>query len=220
MIEATLADENLSRGERQVLTQHLQEEKLDRNECAQIRKFAFEKFRERLHDSRNADLVDWLEDVVRLLEPKQDSQLREEHSAVFAPDGHSVSLIRNFISATKSTLDICVFTITDNRLTDEITAAHQRGVKIRIISDDDKSEDRGSDVEIFTKLNIPVALDDGPDHMHHKFAIADRRKLLNGSYNWTRSAANHNHENIIITTTPELIESFQEEFEKLWKLYK
>ncbi len=39
-------------------------------------------------------------------------------------------------------------------------------------------------------------------HMHHKFALFDGGRLLTGSYNWTRGAAETNYENVIDTTDP------------------
>ncbi|MCA9056002.1 MAG: endonuclease, partial [Planctomycetaceae bacterium] len=47
----------------------------------------------------------------------------------------------------RETVDVCVFTITDDRITRAILDAHRRRVRIRILSDDDKSGDLGSDVE-------------------------------------------------------------------------
>ena len=37
----------------------------------------------------------------------------------------------------RATLDICVFTIADDRLTESILAAHRRGVAVRIITDEE-----------------------------------------------------------------------------------
>ena len=52
--------------------------------------------------------------------------------------------------------------------------------------------------------------------MHHKFAIIDGKKLISGSFNWTMQAAMGNYENVIITSNPFLVQSFVDEFEKLW----
>ncbi len=52
--------------------------------------------------------------------------------------------------------------------------------------------------------------------MHHKYAIFDGTRLLNGSYNWTRGAAHDNEENIIDTGDPRLIGAFQKHFDELW----
>ena len=76
--------------------------------------------------------------------------------------------------------------------------------------------DKGSDIAEFVANNIPVKTDNGPEHMHHKFAIFDQRSLLNGSFNWTRSASRGNHENIVIDATPHLVRSFLEIFDSLW----
>ena len=85
-----------------------------------------------------------------------------------------------------------------------------------MISDDDKSEDRGSDCLMLAQRGVPVAFDDEPSHMHHKFAIADRSRLLTGSYNWTRSAAKYNEENYIITNDENLLTEFSRAFNALW----
>ena len=55
--------------------------------------------------------------------------------------------------------------------------------------------------------------------MHHKFAIFDGARLINGSYNWTRGAANVNYENLVDTGDPELIAAFSEEFKRLWNRF-
>ena len=52
--------------------------------------------------------------------------------------------------------------------------------------------------------------------MHHKFFIVDKKLVLTGSYNWTRSAALYNQENVISTDDEFVVEKFLNEFEKLW----
>lgn len=52
--------------------------------------------------------------------------------------------------------------------------------------------------------------------MHHKFAVFDGGRLLAGSYNWTRGAANVNYEDLIDTTDSHLVAAFAAEFERLW----
>ncbi len=64
------------------------------------------------------------------------------------------------------------------------------------------------------------AVDRGPAHMHHKFAIADNDLLLTSSYNWTRSAATSNRENVLVTDDPRAVGNFASEFERLWAAFK
>ena len=112
--------------------------------------------------------------------------------------------------------DICVFTITDNRITKAIEATHDRGVAVRVISDNDKSEDRGSDIERMERHGIAVRVDRTRHHMHHKYAVFDGRCAITGSYNWTRSAAEHNEENLIVTTDHRAVRAFSAKFAELW----
>src|SRR5262249_22618310 len=82
-----------------------------------------------------------------------------------------------------------------------ILETHRRGVKVRVISDAEKAHDLGSDLQKFADAGIAVKLahvaaptDPGlTGHMHHKFALFDGGRLLAGSYNWTRGAANVNY---------------------------
>ena len=72
---------------------------------------------------------------------------------------------------------------------------------------------------MYRPYSVQVCDDNSPHHMHNKFALIDRRVLLNGSFNWTRSAVLNNRENVVISTSPALIGAFQAEFDKLWGLY-
>ena len=56
-----------------------------------------------------------------------------------------------------------------------------------------------------------------PYLMHHKFAIVDGSKLINGSFNWTMQAVMGNKENVIVTDDPNVVAAFAREFEVLWE---
>ena len=81
----------------------------------------------------------------------------------------------------------------------------------------DKAGDRGSDIDRLAARGMAVRVDRSPDHMHHKFAVFDDALVLTGSYNWTRSAANRNQENFLISDDARLVSSFTRGFEELWK---
>ena len=55
--------------------------------------------------------------------------------------------------------------------------------------------------------------------MHHKFAVFDGRTAVTGSYNWTRSAARVNQENLVVSDDPRLVKPLVEEFERLWEKF-
>ena len=84
---------------------------------------------------------------------------------------------------------------------------------MRIITDDAKADDLGSDIDRLGRPGIAVRVDRSPFHMHHKFAIVDGATLLTGSYNWTRGAARDNEENLIVTDEPRLVSAFASTFD-------
>ena len=111
-----------------------------------------------------------------------------------------------------------MFTITDDRISRAILDAHRRGVKVRIITDNEKADDPGSDMRPVrarpaSRQAATVRPPTPCRHMHHKFAIFDGARLLNGSYNWTRGAADINYENLDRHRRPDLLAAFAAEFE-------
>lgn len=90
---------------------------------------------------------------------------------------------------------------------------------MRVLTDNEKASDLGSDIARIAEAGIPVAVDESDKHMHHKFAIFDASVVITGSYNWTRSAATYNEENLVTTGEPSLVRAFSEEFDRLWKKF-
>jgi mitochondrial cardiolipin hydrolase len=138
------------------------------------------------------------------------------NASYFSPGIECINAIVGTINSALFEIKICVFTISDDRIANAILQKQRQGVKVRIITDNDKCYDMGSDIGELCKAGINVRVDRSPYHMHHKFAIIDAKTLITGSYNWTRSAAAHNHENLIITDNKEFLKSFNTQFEKLW----
>jgi phosphatidylserine/phosphatidylglycerophosphate/cardiolipin synthase-like enzyme len=135
----------------------------------------------------------------------------------FSPGPDCLNAIIDALKNAKKRANICVFTISDNRITEAIREAQLSGVNVKVISDNDKRYDEGSDIDHIAEMGIEVKLDKTRAHIHHKFAVIDDTITISGSYNWTRSAETVNHENIMITDDKEVAKSFTREFDKLWK---
>ncbi|MFN5974873.1 MAG: phospholipase D-like domain-containing protein [Planctomyces sp.] len=87
----------------------------------------------------------------RLLQPQQTAPREIQARAWFSPYDDCPREIRSPIATARNSIDLCVLTITDDRLTDSVLAAHQRGVSIRIITDNDKAAEHNE--ENFMVLN-------------------------------------------------------------------
>ncbi|MEM6925428.1 MAG: phospholipase D-like domain-containing protein [Myxococcota bacterium] len=221
VLKDTLEDLRLSRSERRALSELL--ETAPDRDLALWRHRAFEQARAVLagpspsgHDV--AQVLEWLEDVVKTIahagRPPEGPTMAE---SFFSPGTRPLHRITGLLESARSSVDICVFTITDNRIADVIVDAHRRGVDVRVVSDGNKAADLGSDVCDLRSMGIEVRMDDSPAHMHHKFALFDARVLLTGSYNWTRAAARDNQENLLVTDDERLTEAYRIEFERLWQ---
>lgn len=136
------------------------------------------------------------------------------------PENKNLNRIFEFINAAEHTIDVCVFVFTDNRLYSTLMEAKNRGVKIRLIVDDQMSLISSSKAFKIFEQGVKVRMDASNFHMHHKFAIIDRKVIMFGSFNWTVQAQRSNRENLHITCDMDVINSYREEFDKLWAEYE
>ena len=220
ILEQSLADRRLSRGEKSVLSQHLDDSGADAEQLAHFRRLAFGLAREAIDATNGAMIVEWLEEIAKVLQSTTSGDKEDMAEAWFSPHGDCHQRIRTLLAQAKQTVEICVFTITDDRLTSAVLEAHGRGVRIRIITDNDKAADLGSDADRFLQAGIGLRMDRTEYHMHHKFAVFDNAILLNGSYNWTRGAAANNEENFVVTNNRRLVAIFSKTFEDLWQQFQ
>ncbi len=216
-LKESLEDERLSRSERRALGAVFGDLDLGPEHISQIRHRAFQLARAAIEadSSSNPTALKWLEGVVKLLFRRLEGS-SERSEVLFSPGPACRDRIVELVRGAAKTADVCVFTITDNTISRALRDAHRRGVKVRIITDNDKSEDRGSDIDDLRELGVQVATDRTSAHMHHKYAVFDGQTVLTGSYNWTRSAAEQNQENILITDAAPVVGRFVAHFQALW----
>ena len=194
--------------------------RLDAGRVRFLRNRAFDIAREVMlaTPAETLDVLRWLEQVVKTLDAASETS-PVVSSAYFSPGDTCLRRLCDLMRGCKSTLDICVFTIADDRQTDAILECHARGIQVRVVSDNDKQHDSGSDIARLRDHGVAVRVDDGPYHMHHKFALFDGRLLANGSFNWTRSATHNNDENLVVTDDANLVRVFNLQFGKLWQQF-
>lgn len=164
------------------------------------------------YKSAEIDILNWLQNCFDTI----DKYTFRMHHVYFSPGYDILDNLKDLIYRAKSTIDLCVFSITDDRLARAIKAAIKRGVKVRIITDDMKTMDRGSKIDWLDQLGIEVKTDQSRFHMHNKFGIIDHRMAFTGSFNWTKTATRSNQENLLITSNHSIVDQYNAEFERLW----
>ena len=215
LLKRTLDDFRVSRGEKRILEGMVHEHGDSEQQLGFLRHRAFAVARESIVGPEGIAAMEWLEDVIKVFQPREEPD-QNSSQVYFSPGDDCPQIIINQLERASRSIDICVFTITDNRIADAIRDAFVRGIAVRVISDNDKSLDPGSDIERLKGLGVPVRIDQTQHHMHHKYAVFDQKTTLTGSYNWTRSADKHNDENFVITSEPTINRAYLGHFERLW----
>ena len=176
------------------------------------------------NETRRLDVINnghqalfWLQNCFDLI----DKYMFHIHKVFFSPGTDIIESISDLLGQADKSLDLCIFTITDERLATNILDCLQRGIKVRIITDDEKMYDNGSAIKDLKNAGIPVKIDHSRYHMHHKFGIIDSRIIFTGSFNWTYSASSHNQENMLVTSNFDIVKQYVDQYELLWnEMYK
>ena len=213
-IKASLDDVFLSRDEAHDILETLKEAYLSAQTRIELMKYATWLASEKTDATNYPFVFKWLKKVSRLLGDFGTNKMH--NNAYFSHKDDIRGRVIEVITNAGKSLDICLFTITDNLISGTITDVFRKGIATRIITDDEKIMDRGSDIFRFKHEGIQVKIDTDKSLMHHKFAIIDRLNVITGSYNWTRTASESNNENIIVTDNYRIVEAYIDEFERLW----
>ena len=186
--------------------------KLNRTDRIELRNRLFERAAMLEETKGGEQIVRWLQICFQLI----DRYSFRFNNVYFSPGLEIKETIATILKEAHSTVDLCVFTITDNELAKQIIACHQRRVKVRIVTDDNKVKDKGSEIFKLKRVGIPIKIDHSHYHMHNKFGIIDNRIAITGSFNWTYTATKHNQENLLATSNFDIVEQYQTEFDRLW----
>ena len=134
----------------------------------------------------------------------------------FSPRGGTEANIVKAVDAARSSVDLAMFTFTSQPIMDALKRASGRGVKVRLMLFSGQKFPFFKDAKL---AKMELRLKDGrkeQGQMHNKFAVLDRKLLINGSFNWTQTAEDANTENTIFTTQPAYVGPYQAQFESLY----
>lgn len=130
---------------------------------------------------------------------------------------HIVDTIISYIDRAQTTLDITMYEIENEAIVNAINAAHNRGVTVRYITDDEGNN------AVLDNLNqgIPLVKGNKNGIMHDKFMIVDRDSengswVMTGSMNHTVNNLGWDYNNIICIQDQALANAFNMEFNEMW----
>lgn len=112
---------------------------------------------------------------------------------------------------------------TDKELFDQLITLLNQGIEVQLIISDEPVNLYNKEINyielVHANGDLFIANRTEPDTiLHHKFCIIDDRKVITGSYDWTKKAT-QNLENIVILDEDDAVYEFVEEFEEIKKHY-
>ena len=136
----------------------------------------------------------------------------------FFPNAKNEKYLIEMLRTCKQSLNVAIFSLTRDNFSKSLIEVFKRGVKVRVIADDECVKNYGSDIYTLAANGIPCKTDSSAQfHMHNKYAIIDESVIVTGSFNWTTQAINNNQENLLFYEDKDLAKQYLSEFDKLWK---
>ena len=126
-----------------------------------------------------------------------------------------------YIDNAERSIYLAVFETDLTPVAEALVRAHQRGVDVRWVTDDehgidaDMEEGRGQ-FAMMEAAGIPIHDDLRSALMHNKFVIIDGHIVWTGSMNLTSRDIFRNNNNIVVVESPEVAAVYEVEFNEMW----
>jgi len=143
--------------------------------------------------------------------------LRAEVQVFFSPRGGADEALTSLARSARMYLDAACYTFSLESVADELVAAHNRGVRVRVVLDRGQGSQAWSQGDRLLAAGVPVLVNTHSGLMHDKFLVADGASIATGSFNWTQAAIERNDENLVVFTgEPDVAGIFAVHFESMW----
>lgn len=138
--------------------------------------------------------------------------------SLFSPGSEQEVL--DMINSARDEIQLEMYILSSDKVLDALVDAKLRGVNIRVILEKNVLSDENlNSYSTLQNAGIEVAwASENFKLTHSKFMIIDKRILLVGSHNFSRSALNFNREASVIIENNKVIEDFLSIFEHDWEI--
>lgn len=129
--------------------------------------------------------------------------------------------LANAIDNIQNTLDIAAFEMNNEAITAAILRAHERGVQVRIVTDDDNGINADDTTMVdLEQAGIPIVADQRSALMHNKFMIMDGITVWTGSLNYTMNGVYRNNNNLLMLRSRPAVEVYEAEFNEMFERHE
>jgi phosphatidylserine/phosphatidylglycerophosphate/cardiolipin synthase-like enzyme len=135
----------------------------------------------------------------------------------FSPKGGCTPAIVKAIGLAKFTIHVQAYSFTAPDIVAALTAAKARGVAIKILMDRDQSVATASAAVAIANAGLELRIDQIKNGLaHNKVMIIDGKKVLTGSFNFTRQAESYNEENLLVIRSPDAAFTYENNWLVCW----
>jgi len=139
------------------------------------------------------------------------------------PDSPAASTLRGGVDVhlaeaignARYTVDVAVLRLDLWSIRDALIEAHQRGVIVRVVTDDGYAEE--DEIIDLLQAGIDVVVDSSDALMHHKFTVIDSIDVWTGSMNYTLNGAYRHNNNLVHLHSREAAADYSREFDEMFE---
>jgi|UniRef100_A0A7V3RE33 phosphatidylserine/phosphatidylglycerophosphate/cardiolipin synthase-like enzyme len=180
----------------------------DSENFAEALEIDFKKMREGyFEESRNSEIAKIMAEGIRI-------------DLAFSPSEESFNSLIDALKSAKEEVDVAIYSFSDARIALTLIALDEKGVKVRILADDEWNSSTYSFVPEMEEFKFLRKFKNIKGLFHNKYIVidpmTDRAKVITGSYNLTLSAEQKNSEIITILYSKEIAQLYMKNFDLLW----
>jgi phosphatidylserine/phosphatidylglycerophosphate/cardiolipin synthase-like enzyme len=138
----------------------------------------------------------------------------------FSPEGGAEELVVDVINAAESTVRLACYSFTSPTIVRALVRAKRRGVNVAVMVDYSSGTQATSThaLNLLVSEGIPTRTVDTYSILHDKYIVVDDRHVETGSFNFTRAAARHNSENVLVVwNDPDLASRYTAHWASRWQ---
>lgn len=159
----------------------------------------------------------------------QPVRIREAQKIAYSTQGLPPELLKgsvaerliSYIDSAQRSIHVAAFEIDLTDIANALIRAHQRGVEVRFITDDEfgieaDTKPGHGQIAAMKKAGIPIRDDGRNGLMHNKFWIFDGEIVWTGSTNATFNGMFEQNNNVIVIRSSELAAIYERQFAEMW----
>ncbi|ANF96803.1 phospholipase D-like domain-containing protein [Paenibacillus bovis] len=123
-------------------------------------------------------------------------------------------MVLKTINNAQQSIDLAMYNLSRGSIVKALAKAAERGVQVRIISD--QSKVNLDDLQRLVDAGVPIRINTFEGKMHEKLMLVDGETALVGSFNYTRASSEENDEVLLAIHDAALTGQWNTIFTKMW----